>query len=224
MSSASSDAPLETSAPLPTEGMNGGRQWRRRARTRAKLLAAARKLVADRGLAAVTMADVSAAAELAAGTIYNYFPSLEDLLSTLIKGEIDSVGDRLDRVAEFTNDPAEIYAASLRLLVRHALTDPLWGRIYVKLGVAHPIVVEVLGPRCRRDLERGVKAGRLNVVDLDLAVVCTFGAQASAINMVNSGEGREELAEHFAENMLRMVGVSVEDAREVVSRPLPGLD
>ncbi|MDO5368166.1 TetR/AcrR family transcriptional regulator [Kocuria sp.] len=224
MSSASSEARLETSAPPSVEGLGGGRQWRRRARTRAKLLAATRNLVAERGLAAVTMADVTAAAELATGTIYNYFPSLEDLLSTLVYAEIDSVGDRLDRVAQFTDDPAEIYAASLRLLVRHALSDPLWGRIYVKLGVAHPIVVEVLGPRCRRDLERGVKAGRLDVVDLDLAVICTFGAQASAINLVNSGEGREELAEHFAEHMLRMVGVSVEDAREIVSRPLPGLD
>ncbi|MDN5698870.1 MAG: TetR/AcrR family transcriptional regulator [Kocuria sp.] len=224
MSSPSSSARAETSAPLLVDGSEGGRQWRRRARTRAKLLDAARWLVADRGLAAVTMTDVSAAAELATGTVYNYFPSLEELLSTMIYGEIDSVGDRLDRVADYTDDPAEIYATSLRLLVRHALSEPLWGRIYVKLGVAHPIVVEVLGPRCRRDLERGVKAGRLNVVDLDLAVVCTFGAQASAINLVTSGEGRECLAEHFAENMLRMVGVSVEDAREVVSRPLPDLD
>lgn len=202
----------------------GGRQWRQRARTRGRLLDAARRLVAERGLDGVTMAEVSSDAGVAAGTVYNYFPTVRALTDELVKREIDRVGQRLDQIEAHIQDPAEVYAASLRLLVRHALTDPLWGQMYVKLGVAHPAVVAILGPRARRDLERGAAAGRLEVIDLDMAVVSTFGSLSSAINLVTSSQGHEELADHFAEGMLRMVGLPGDEAREVVARPLPRID
>lgn len=169
------------------------------------------------------MADVTTASDLGAGTIYNYFASVDELTSTLIHEEIDVYGDRLDALAEGLSDPAEVYAASLRHLVRQAVTDPLWGRFYVQLGVGHPLVLEVLGPRCRRDLERGVETGRFRIEDIDLAVACTFGALASVLDVVTSSPERNEPGRHYAEGMLRMVGVDVEDAREVVSRPLPSL-
>ena len=38
----------------------------------------------------------TAAAEFAAGTIYNYFSTFEELAAALIRAEIDSFGDRLD--------------------------------------------------------------------------------------------------------------------------------
>lgn len=203
---------------------DGSRQWRQRARTKGRLLDAARRLVAQRGLDAVTMAEVSAEAGVAAGTVYNYFSTVRELIDELVEREIDRVGRRLDRVEDQVQDPAEVYAASLRLLVRHALSDPLWGQMYVRLGVAHPAVVAILGPRARRDIARGADAGRLDVIDLDMAVVSTFGSLSSAINLVTSGRGREELADHFAEGMLRMVGLSREEAREVAARPLPQFD
>ncbi|WP_144790316.1 TetR/AcrR family transcriptional regulator [Kocuria palustris] len=216
-------APVRTTAGAAAgpSASSSGRQWRQRARTEARLLDAARRLVAERGLDAVTMSEAASEAGVAAGTVYNYFPTVQALIQRLVEREIDSVGRRLDRVAEVTDDPAEIYAGSLRLLVRHALGDPLWGQMYVRLGVAHPAVVEILGPRARRDIQRGMDTGRLQVIDLDMAVVSTFGSLSSAIHLVTSGRAREELADHFAEGMLRMVGLTCEQAHEVVSRPLP---
>lgn len=203
---------------------DGSRQWRQRARTKGRLLDAARRLVAQRGLGGVTMAEVSSDAGVAAGTVYNYFPTVKALTDELIEREIDRVGQRLDQIEAHVQDPAEVYAASLRLLVRHALGDPLWGQMYVKLGVAHPAVVAVLGPRARRDLERAAAAGRLQLIDLDMAVVSTFGSLSSAIELVTSSRGHEELADHFAEGMLRMVGLPADEAREIVARPLPQID
>lgn len=208
-----------TAVTAAEQGM--GRQWRRRARTRARLLSAARRLVAEHGLDGVTMSDVTAAADLGTGTIYNYFATFEELSTALIHAEIDALGDQLDTLVELTPDPAEVYAASLRHLVLHAISDPLWGRFYVQLGVAHPLVLEVLGPRCRRDLEQGVAQGRFQVPDVDLAVAATFGALAGVLNLVNTGPGNDDAGARYAEGMLRMVGVGVEEAAEVVARPLP---
>lgn len=214
---------LVTETVAASSSPEGGRQWRRRARTRARLLAAARELVAERGIDAVAMSDVSAAAEFAAGTIYNYFSTFEELAAALIRAEIDSFGDRLDRIAEDVEDPAEVYAASLRHLVRHAISDTLWGRFYVQLGVGHPLVHKVLGPRARRDLGRCVEQGRLPDIDLDLAVASTFGALSAIVDLVTSGPVRDDVASRYAEAMLRMVGLPADEAHEVANRPLSAL-
>ena len=200
-----------------------GRQWKQRARTEARLLDAARRLVAQRGLDAMTMSEVASAAGVAAGTIYNYFPTVPALIQRLVEREIDSVGQRLDQVESAVQDPAEIYAVSVRLLVRHALSDPLWGQMYVRLGVAHPAVMAILGPRARRDIERGVSSGRFEVIDLDMAVASTFGSLSSAIDLVVTEQAREQLADHCAEGMLRMLGLPCAEAHEVVTRPLPAI-
>lgn len=219
------ESPQATAVPGETspEQVEGGRQWRRRARTRAKLLSAARELIAERGVDGVTMLDVTTAADMGAGTVYNYFASVQELTTALIHAEIDFFGGRLDALAGGLSDPAEVYAASLRHLVRHAMGDPLWGRFYVQLGVAHPLVLEVLGPRCRRDLQAGVDAGRFGIEDLDLAVACTFGALAAVLDLVTSTPERADTATRYAAGMLRMVGVPADEAREIASRPLPDL-
>lgn len=199
------------------------RQWRRRARTRTALLDATRELIAERGVDGFTLSDVTAAIGMSPGTLYNYFPTAEELTRTLIREDVDALGSQLDTVHLHLDDPAEVYAASLRLLVRHAVTDPLWGRFYVQLGVGHPLVTELLGPRARRDLRNGVHAGRLRVEDLDLAVAMTFGALSSVINLVNESRGPSNRASRYAAAMLRMVGLPPAEAWEVANRPLPAV-
>jgi AcrR family transcriptional regulator len=203
---------------------DSGRQWRRRARTRARLLAAARDLVAERGLDGVAMSDVTTAADLAAGTIYNYYPSWESLVTDLVHHEIDVFGDALDALANQIADPVEVFAASLRHLVRHSVGDPLWGRFYVQLGVAHPAVLKVLGPRCRRDLQRAIDERRIDIDDLDIVVASTFGALASVLDLVVTGGGPPDPAGPYAAAMLRMVGLSPSEAQKIASRPLPNLE
>ena len=51
---------------------------------RAAILAAARETASEGGMAAVQIAPVAARANVAAGTVYRYFPSKADLISELI--------------------------------------------------------------------------------------------------------------------------------------------
>jgi len=60
------------------------RQARRAARRKAEILEAAAKVFADKGFHRTTTKDIAEAADIAEGTIYNYFASKEDLLINLI--------------------------------------------------------------------------------------------------------------------------------------------
>src|SRR3982074_3917297 len=57
---------------------------KRLAARRSAMLAGARDAAADGGMAAVQIAPVAVRANVAAGTVYRYFPSKADLISELI--------------------------------------------------------------------------------------------------------------------------------------------
>jgi AcrR family transcriptional regulator len=89
-------------------------------RTR-EILAAARRLMQSRGVEAVTMEEIAAAAGVAKGTVYLYFHGKEDLVQALLSQVAEklirglkallktpgSVGEKLDRLATLLLDILE---------------------------------------------------------------------------------------------------------------------
>lgn len=200
-----------------------GRRAQKREETRNRLITSARTLMAERGVDNVGIAEITDGANIGTGTFYNYFPDREHLLQAVAEDAFQSVGDALDQVLTKLDDPAEVFAGSLRHLVRYSLEDRIWGGFFVQMGAAHPVLMRTLGPRARRDLLHGLEAGRFTIEDLDLATTCTFGSLSAAIQLALSADQDtiENKDQVFATAMLRMVGVPAQDAREVASRPLP---
>src|SRR2546425_9535270 len=64
-----------------------GRREERKAHNRAKLLAAARRVFAEKGLGEATARDIVRGTDLATGTFYNYFHDKEDAFRALL-GEL----------------------------------------------------------------------------------------------------------------------------------------
>jgi AcrR family transcriptional regulator len=179
--------------------------------------------MAERGVEAVGLADITDAADLGAGTFYNYFQSRDEIVEAVAEASVESLGASLDALTAEMADAAEVFAVSLRHLVLKAITDPLWGWFVVRLGVAHPQLIAILGPRAARDLRKGVASGRFSIPDVEIATSCTFGALLATLHLVlstNVDQGTDEL---FAQTMLSMVGVPFDEAREIASRPLPPL-
>lgn len=68
-----------------------GRRERRAAETRVKLFRAALELIAERGLANVTVEDITESADVGKGTFFNYFASKDHVLGVLAEIQLDKV-------------------------------------------------------------------------------------------------------------------------------------
>lgn len=198
------------------------RTTRRQEKTRSKIIQAAHNLMAE-GIESVTIGAITDRADVGAGTFYNYFQSREELFDAVVDEAVETLGQRLDLLTKDMKDAAEIYSFSLRHLMGTAVTDPVWGWLVVRLGIAHNKLIETLGPRAKRDLLIGVKSGQFDIPDIDTATAITFGALLSAIHTHLDSGRKDNPAAVFAENMLRMVGLSLTEAKEVTQRPLPKL-
>ena len=69
------------------------RAQRRRDRRRQQIIDAARQIIASKGLAGLTVQDVTETADMAVGSFYTYFPSKEALLEAAIWEDLQKLGD-----------------------------------------------------------------------------------------------------------------------------------
>lgn len=199
------------------------RTARRRARNRGALISAAAEIVATSGVGALTVTAVTDRADLGSGTFYNYFDSREDVIAAVITEEVEMMGRRLDLLTRDIEDAAEVYSFSLRHLVGMAVHDPLWGWLVVRLGITHEQLLDILGPRCERDLTKGITDGRFSIPDLGVATATTLGGLLSTMYAHLHTPSDSDPALPFAEGMLRAVGLPADEAHQMVQRPLPPL-
>ncbi len=130
----------------------GTRVERRKARTRAGLLAAARQLFAAHGLEHTTIAQIAEHADIAIGSFYNYFRTKEELLDALLEEELSQQLALLELRQAHVEDPAEKISIAHRHLVRAAQSDSDWAWLLVRLEVPFRAAWSVLGHSARSDL------------------------------------------------------------------------
>ena len=200
-----------------------GRVQRRKARTRASLLAAARALFAANGVPDTTIAEIAERADIAIGSFYNYFRTKEDLLDALLEDELaEQLRLLLARQAQVA-DPAEKISVAHRHLLRSAQVDPTWAWLIVRLEVPYRIAWSVLGRSAEQDLREGIEAGEFQVADTALALKASGGALFAVIHAQLSGELGEGADCEHAEGVLRSFGLDRATAAEIARRPLPAL-
>jgi AcrR family transcriptional regulator len=153
-----------------------GRQGRRRAQTRAKLVAAAGALFARQGVENTRINEITEEADVGFGSFYNHFDSKEAIVEAVLGETIAAQGAAIKAVTADLDDPAETVAVAHRYFVSLARTDPDWAWLLIRLDLSHNIALAALGPFAQRDLERGVRAGRFQVPDKRVALFASGGA------------------------------------------------
>ena len=191
--------------------------------TRRRLLDAARAQMAEGGPESITIQTITMNADIGQGTFYNYFASRDEVIDAVILDAVESLGQRLDALTENMADAAEIYSYSTRHLMRTAVSDPVWGWLVVRLGIAQDGLLSALGPRASRDLQIGVDSGRFKIEDVSIASAMTFGSLLSVMHNYLDGDRSIDPTDLYAENLLRMAGVPADEAHEIAHRPLPPL-
>ena len=96
---------------------------KRLAARRSAILTAARNAAAEGGMAAVQIAPVAVRANVAAGTVYRYFPSKADLISELIADVSRDELTAIRRAADAAPGPSSALAAAVTTVAVHALSQ-----------------------------------------------------------------------------------------------------
>lgn len=208
-----------------TEASGVNRLDRRKARTRAALIAAARQLLARDGGADVSIQEITDLADVGFGTFYNHFATKTELFEAAVAETLDEHGALLDQITHGIEDPAEVFAASVRLTVRLYRTHPQLAQIMANTGPAYLKSSTGLAPRALRDIRNGIDAGRFDIDDPVVALACTGGAVLGVLHILEGRTGPQidAVADEVATNVLRMFGIPADQAREITSRPLPKL-
>jgi AcrR family transcriptional regulator len=194
---------------------------RRKARTRANLLAAARHLFASRGVERTTIADIAENADIAVGSFYNYFRTKDGLLDALIEEALPEQLRLLQLRQVQVSDPAEKISIAHRHLVRVVRTDSDWAWLLVRLEFPRRVAWSVLGDAARRDLLAGIQADRFRVTNPTLALNASGGALSAVIHAQLVGEGSTNADSEHAEGVLRSFGLDPVEAAVIARRPLP---
>lgn len=208
-------------SPLHDAPRAGTRVERRKARTRAGLLAAARQLFAAHGMEHTTIAQIAEHADIAIGSFYNYFRTKEELLDALLEEELSQQLALLELRQAHVEDPAEKISIAHRHLVRSAQSDSDWAWLLVRLEVPFRAAWSVLGHSARSDLDAAIAAGRFHVVDPALALNASGGALFAVIHAQLVGERSQQADVLHAEGVLRSFGLDRSEAAEIARRALP---
>lgn len=202
--------------------MSTTRTTRRKEQTRARLVSGALRVMAEKGVAGATIQEITEAADVGFGSFYNYFSSKEAIAEAAIDDIVDGFGSLLDRLATVLDDPAEVMAASVRYTLRRAREDRLWSRFLVLTGF---LVAPRAGlvRRMARDVRLGIEARRFRANDVDGTVTAIAGTVLAFISADLNGDLRRAAPERAATIVLRLVGVSDPEARDIARRRLPRL-
>jgi AcrR family transcriptional regulator len=146
------------------------------------IMAAARALAAEEGMAGVQIAAVAARADIAAGTVYRYFPSKIDLIAALVAAESAAEIAALNVAADGAPGPLSALAAAIVTFAARSLAN----RRLAFAMIAEPVEPELEAARLgyRRALagafeiriRSALERGHLPAQDTAMAAAALVGA------------------------------------------------
>jgi AcrR family transcriptional regulator len=205
------------------ESRQPSRVERRRARVRRRILEAAEELTRSRDVDVVTIEDITEAADVARRTFYHYFESKHDVVVPIARARTRELNRRIDRVVEGLDDPAEVVSIALRHTLRGFPEDPLCAWFIFRSGLPQQRLLEGIGESGTRDVSRGIESGRFALANPAAASSLLGGAVIGALSGRLEGTLDDADLDDAVEYLLRLLGLSAGEAKDIAHRPLPPL-
>jgi AcrR family transcriptional regulator len=196
---------------------------RRKARTRRALIDAAVRLIAEGRGDRASIQEITETADIGFGSFYNHFESKEQLFQTAAEETLERWGVMIDRACADIEDPAELFAVSLRISGRLGWTHPDVASFLVGAGLDILDLPVGLAPRALRDIRAGQATGRFTGPDAEVALGAVAGGLLGLFRLGERHPERvdETSIDRFAEAALRMLGLPARDVTRIVKRDLP---
>lgn len=187
----------------------------RPARTRARLVAATNRLITEKGVGALRIAEITAEAGVGMGSFYNHFSTKEELVEAVVGETLTSwAADIVED--EAPSDPAVVAMTAMRRFVRLAYDDVDFARLLVNLGHGEELFLDAITPFARTALERAVADGAFEIDDVELAVASVTGGGLSVIRRILDGHLGKDADADYARMVLRGFGVKANEVTRIV--------
>ncbi|WP_418061148.1 TetR/AcrR family transcriptional regulator [Pimelobacter simplex] len=195
---------------------------RRKERTRAALVQAGCAFLAE-GRTAVSIQQITDAADVGFGSFYNHFDSKEALFEAAVQSVMDVYVAFRDQAVAGYDDPAEVFAVSFRMTGRLQRQIPELVRVMLNEGTRVLVQDQGLAPRALHDIEVAVAAGRFDIESPRLGLMAAGGALLGLLQLLDADPDLDagEVSDLMTARVLRGFGMPKAEADELCSRPLP---
>lgn len=196
------------------------RAWneKKKERTRAQLLEAGARLLAARGLDAVTVNDIATEASVAPGTFYNYFPAMDALLAELAEQLVQGI-DRNATERSRARDPGSRLAQVMRAHLRLAREDQSWARLVAQYAQRDGYGVRAALLRgLEDDIIDGIGKGQFSAEADEAAPDLAVGALVTGMLRVAERHVGTDYDRNLVANILRGLGMVSAAALERAQR------
>lgn len=196
---------------------------KRRSKTHARLLAAARGLFGRESGRATRVEDICEAAAIARGTFYNYFPSFDALQAALFEELSNRFDLAVHAAFEQLDGPAERTCAAIRFYLTHVVEDHEWGWGMVNTGMGIGFFPVAVSERVAETIQEGIDAGDFTIPNAEAGRDILLGAGLAAATTLLNGKAAPDHIANVAVGVLQALGLPSERAWKLVSGDMPEL-
>lgn len=207
---------------MTTSSKRPSGQTARRERTRNALVSAALGLL-EEGRNSATIEEITRRAGVGFGSFHNHFSSREELFTEAVLVVLDRYAEVLQTATADLSDPAERFAASFRLVGRLTRQEPDLLAPLSTIGTDALLIERGLRVVALADLRDGVSSGRFADVEPETLLVAVGGTLLGLVRLLQHEPERdaESTTDQITERVLCMLGIGADEARLLVSQPLP---
>jgi AcrR family transcriptional regulator len=198
------------------------RGHKKRERTRQGLIDAALRLFARKEVGEVALLEVASEAEVASGTIYNYFRTRDEVVEAVGIALADEFSEAIEQLNVHVDSGTRRLSVGVRMFIRRAMADPDWASAVIRVVHFDQAIRSKIAGHVRADLRAGTEEGVFTYPDegiaLDLVVSCGVGGMRAVIE----GRGVENHDSKVVEMLLKALGATPACARKLAEQALPG--
>lgn len=165
--------------------------------------------------------DVIRHADVARGTFYKYFASMEEAIGELALYLADENTASILPVYDCLEQPAMRTATGFQLFLIRALLQPRWAGFIARLGLLRGNSLFI--SKVHSDIELGMSTGAYRLSSMQMAGDFLMGAKTEAMLRIIESGGSLDYVCGTAELVLRAFGVPLEEAGQTAREALDRL-
>ena len=197
------------------------RAQRTRENTRAKLIEAAERMIAGKGVEGTTISDITNAADVATGSFYNHFTSKTEIAEAVFAARANVLVRINDQIFLREPDPAQAIAYIQKVFLTRAVADPIWGWFVVHATSDLPQMSHAFSPAATAHIQRGIAAGRFRTDSVAVAVRIILVALIAGMRDMLEGQAGRDRPARIVQSLLQMLGMPIDEARSLADKRLP---